>query len=154
MALSDTVRSFNYGTTAPLTGTRQLANENYGVCVEMQPGYCSITWSQSSGDMYAFSVTNNTFTDVNMGTAGTSAAAIIGENCTTDFVVIPNPSYVDMAGPNTDRFCGNGFNTVTTSSKPFVMTVVTDATDPPNDVGNRGFSLMYTQQQCAGALLG
>ncbi|XP_064215817.1 uncharacterized protein LOC662398 isoform X2 [Tribolium castaneum] len=151
-ALSGTVRSFNYGTTGPQTGTRQLANENYGVCVEMQPGYCSITWGTSPGDMYAFTVTGNTNQAVGNGTIGPPSALSNG-NCTTDFVVIPNPSYVNssLVGPNTDRFCGNGFNSVTTSSKPFVLTVVTDGTDiPPTDEANRGFSLMYTQNQCSG----
>lgn len=47
--LSDTVRSFNYGTqingavvtydnTTTVAGTRQLANTNYGICVQMSPG--------------------------------------------------------------------------------------------------------------------
>ena len=172
-ALSGVVMSFNYGTTGRQNGTRQLANENYGVCVEMQPGYCSITWSAATGDMYGFTVTGDTNMAVGNGTVGTPAAALNDGNCTTDFVVIPNPMYVDtsLMGPNTDRFCGNGFNPVTSkyqflfltkyqlyfaaSSKPFVLTVVTDGSDvPPTDVANRGFSLMYTQNQCSGALLG
>lgn len=33
------------------------------------------------------------------------------------------------------------------SSKPFVLTVVTNGNDQ-DDVGNRGFSLDYTQQRC------
>jgi hypothetical protein len=118
-ALSGTVRSFNYGTTGLQNGTRQLANENYGVCVEMQPGYCSITWSASSGDMYGFTVTGDTNMAVGDGTVGTSAGALSDGDCTTDFVVIPNPSYVNssLMGPNTDRFCGNGFNSVTSKNK-------------------------------------
>lgn len=34
------------------------------------------------------------------------------------------------------------------SSKPFVLTVVTNG-DEATDAGNRGFSLMYAQQQCS-----
>lgn len=36
--LSGTVRSFNYGSSSVLNGTRQLAGMNYGVCVNMFPG--------------------------------------------------------------------------------------------------------------------
>lgn len=84
----------------------------------MQDGYCSITWSASAGDRYSFSVSGNTNTAVGDGSIGTGAAALNNGNCTTDFVVIPNPTYVDTTLPaaNTDRFCGNGFNSVT--SKP------------------------------------
>lgn len=35
----------------------------------------------------------------------------------------------------------------TAASTPFVLTVVTDG-DETNDIGNRGFSLTYTQQPC------
>lgn len=44
-ATSGIVNSFNFGygpnvidTTTGLPGTRELVNENYGVCVAMQPG--------------------------------------------------------------------------------------------------------------------
>lgn len=36
--LSGTVRSLNYGTSSVLSGTRQLAGLNYGICVNMFPG--------------------------------------------------------------------------------------------------------------------
>jgi hypothetical protein len=87
--------------------------------VEMQPGYCSITWSAAAGDMYGFTVTGDTNMAVGDGTVGTSAGALSDGDCTTDFVVIPNPSYVNssLMGPNTDRFCGNGFNSVTSKNK-------------------------------------
>lgn len=120
--LTGTVTSFNYGQTAAsgvvntvnnTLGTRELANLNYGVCIEMQPGYCSIQWSQSSGDLYSFSVSGDTVTATGTGTVGTVAESLIGSNCTTDFVVIPDPSYVNGTAVNSDRFCGNGFPTVT-----------------------------------------
>ncbi|CAG9769869.1 unnamed protein product [Ceutorhynchus assimilis] len=150
--LSGTVRSFNYGSSSLLNGTRQLANMNYGVCVGMFPGYCSIRWSQSS-DLYGFSVSGDTFTAVGDGTLGTSAASLTGLNCTTDFVVIPSPVLnSNTTALNSDRFCGNGFPTVDSSSKPFVMTVVTNGNEV-NDTGNRGFSLAFSQQLCAGTLM-
>ncbi|KAL3284177.1 hypothetical protein HHI36_018343 [Cryptolaemus montrouzieri] len=152
--LTGTVRSFNYGTTGNAVATRQLTNQNYGVCIAMQPGYCSINWSQTPGDQYSFTVTGDTPTSVTAGTISTNAAAVIGAICTTDYVVIPNPTFTDTAAAaNVDRFCGNGFEPLSTSSKPFVLTVVNDATET-GDLGNRGFSLDFSQQRCSGVPLG
>ncbi|VEN38172.1 unnamed protein product [Callosobruchus maculatus] len=103
---SGTVNSFNFGTggnsidpNTGLPGTRQLVNENYGVCVHMLPGYCSIQWS------------SNNF--VVSGAPQANFGALTNGDCTTDFVVIPNPSYVNGTPVNSDRFCGTAFNTVT-----------------------------------------
>ncbi|KAJ8954031.1 hypothetical protein NQ318_004324, partial [Aromia moschata] len=156
---SDTVTSFNYGTTingALVTwengttrpGSRQLANQNYGICVNMIPGYCGIQWSQSSDDT-SFTVSNNTA--LVAVTPGLPGEGIIGENCTTDFVVIPNPYYANGTAVAGDRFCGNQFPTVTTYSKPFVLTVITNDNEL-DDVANRGFSLDYTQLACSSNL--
>jgi hypothetical protein len=41
-------------------GTRQLVNTNYGVCVRMAPGYCSIQWQQNPSDRYSFTVSGDT----------------------------------------------------------------------------------------------
>ncbi|XP_064215815.1 uncharacterized protein LOC662365 [Tribolium castaneum] len=155
-ALSGTVNSFNYGTTLsgglvinPMNmtrpGTRQLANENYGVCVQMQPGYCAIEWSQGPGDT-SFTVSNDTaFADAS--SVGLPGFPVIGTMCNTDFVVIPNPIYANGTTVGADRFCGNQLPTVISSSKPFVLTVVTDENDV-SDVANRGFSLTYRQIPC------
>lgn len=43
-------------------GTREIANLNYGVCVQMAPGYCSIEWSQNPADRYSFTVSGDTET--------------------------------------------------------------------------------------------
>lgn len=121
-ALSGIVSSFNYGQTISgstitptnATGTRELANLNYGVCIEMQPGYCSIQWTQSGANSYAFAVSGDTLQSSGTGgTVGTAAASLVGAQCTTDFVVIPNPSYINGSAVNSDRFCGNGFPGVT-----------------------------------------
>lgn len=53
--VTGTIPSFNYG-TAPssvlsaslVTGTRQIANLNYGICIRMEAGYCAIQYSQVS----------------------------------------------------------------------------------------------------------
>ncbi|XP_071050778.1 uncharacterized protein [Onthophagus taurus] len=143
--ISGTVNSFNYGTTAngalvgDVLGTRELANLNYGICIDPKPGYCCITWSQSGGDPYSFTLTGDTMALGNTLPTG----SVVGTDCTTDFVVIPNPQEVAA-----DRFCGNAFPTLTSCAKPFVLTVVTNA-DEMGDVANRGFSLTYTQKRCA-----
>lgn len=112
---SGTVQSFNYGTTASsttnsigATGTRQLVNENYGICVAMVPGYCSIVWSASSAN--SFTVSNDT--EAVQSIIGTPSAGFEGVNCTTDFVVVPAP-YIDGTLYPVDRFCGNYFPTMT-----------------------------------------
>lgn len=80
----------------------------------MQPGYCSINWSQTGGDPYSFSVSGDTGVAVTDGTIATNAAAVIGALCNTDFVVIPNPTFRDTQMPaSVDRFCGNGFEPLT-----------------------------------------
>lgn len=53
--ITDTINSFNYGTGANtllsaslVTGTRQIANLNYGICIRMEAGYCAIQYAQVS----------------------------------------------------------------------------------------------------------
>ncbi|KAJ2954414.1 hypothetical protein O0L34_g2679 [Tuta absoluta] len=155
-----TIRSFNYGAQANtalsaslVQGTRQIANLNYGICIRMEAGFCTIQYVQSPNDMFSFTVTG----DVDGADAtvlGTAVGALNDGACVTDFVVIPNPvvTATNLA-VGTDRFCGLGFVPVQTGVKPFVLTVVTNgdegatATTPP-DVSNRGFSLQYTQVAC------
>ncbi|XP_019870330.2 uncharacterized protein LOC109598852 [Aethina tumida] len=159
-SLTGTVNNFNYGTgingnlvtqnidgndqPIAVPGTRQMANENYGVCVQMQPGYCSIKWSQGS-DSTSFTVNNSTA--LQEAIRGLPGDPLKGENCTTDYVVVPNPHYTNGTAIDADRFCGNQFIPLVSSSKPFVLTVVTNK-DEVGDVANRGFSLNYEQQAC------
>ncbi|CAG4942041.1 unnamed protein product [Colias eurytheme] len=155
-----TISSFNYGSAANsvlsaslVTGTRQLANLNYGICIRMEAGYCGIQYSQAAGDQFSFTVTGDV--EGADGTVlGTTVGSINGAACTTDFVIIPNPIVVATnVAVGADRFCGLGFTTVSTSLKPFVVYVVTNANEgatatTPPDVANRGFSLAYSQIAC------
>jgi hypothetical protein len=43
-----------------IIGTRQIANTNYGVCVQTAAGYCSIQWTQTPNDPYSFTVSGDT----------------------------------------------------------------------------------------------
>ncbi|XP_042869490.1 uncharacterized protein LOC122251539 [Penaeus japonicus] len=139
------VESFNFDNAAPTdaTGTRQIANQDYGICVEMEDGYCGIIWERNStiGDN-SFTVSGNVpGTDPTL--IGTAAAGSTGAACTTDYVIIPGG--VDDNQNSVDRFCGLGFpNSVTSTMKPFVLYVHTDA-DEATDVANRGFNLQYRQ---------
>lgn len=107
-AISGTVTSFNYGAaanaidpTTGLPGTRELVNENYGVCVAMAPGYCSIEWSQATTNSFVVS-----------GSPSEMPGVTLNGDCTSDFVVIPNPVYPNGTSVGTDRFCGTEFPTV------------------------------------------
>ncbi|CAK1588200.1 unnamed protein product [Parnassius mnemosyne] len=154
------INSFNYGTTSNtglsaslVTGTRQIANLNYGICIRMEAGFCAIQYAQAPNDAFSFTVTGDVEGADNT-VLGTQVGALNGGTCTTDFVVIPNPTVgTTGASVGNDRFCGLGFVTVQSTAKPFVLYVVTNgnegatATTPP-DVANRGFSLVYTQIAC------
>ncbi|KOB68973.1 Uncharacterized protein OBRU01_17471, partial [Operophtera brumata] len=52
--ITGTIPSFNYGTAANtalsaslVTGTRQIVNLNYGICIRMEAGYCAIQYAQA-----------------------------------------------------------------------------------------------------------
>lgn len=46
--------------TTGISGTRQIVNTNYGVCVQAAQGYCSIQWTQDPNDSYSFTVSGDT----------------------------------------------------------------------------------------------
>lgn len=147
---SGTVQNFNYASApSPLLnslgtpGTRQIANHQYGICVRMAANKCSITWSQVESDMYSFTVTGDVDA-MDPSLLGTEAGQ--NQNCTTDFVIIPNSQQI---GENltSDRFCGLGLSPTTTSTKPFVLYVVNDGNDN-SDMANRGFYLTFKQNGC------
>ncbi|RVE49248.1 hypothetical protein evm_006140 [Chilo suppressalis] len=154
-----TIRSFNYGGAANValsaslvTGTRQIVNMNYGICIRMEAGFCAIDYTQSAG-LFTFTVSGDVEGADNT-VLGTAVGAANDGACTTDFVVIPNPTNsATGVAVGTDRFCGLGFVPVRSAAKPFVLYVVTNGnegatpTSPP-DVANRGFSLTYAQVAC------
>ncbi|PZC79688.1 hypothetical protein B5X24_HaOG216087 [Helicoverpa armigera] len=158
--VTGTINSFNYGTAANtvlsaslVTGTRQIVNLNYGICIRMEAGYCAIQYAQVANDAFSFTVTGDVEGADNT-VLGTALGAVNNGNCLTDFVVIPNPTVAATGvAVGTDRFCGIGFVTVQSGAKPFVLYVVTNANEgataaTPPDIANRGFSLTYTQIAC------
>ncbi|KAK7065390.1 hypothetical protein SK128_015791 [Halocaridina rubra] len=145
---SGTVMSFNFQNTIT-TGTPQIANTNYGVCIEMAAGYCGIIWERDTtvGDN-GFTVSGNAAV-LAPGLIGTPDASATGTaDCTEDYIIIPGG--VDDAGNLADRYCGLGFpNMVTSTQKPFTMFVVTNDNEDADAAGtigtNSGFSLNYRQ---------
>lgn len=111
------IRSFNYGSSpnsqmnsVGVDGTRQLANLRYGICIRSKSA-CSITYSVLSSDSYSFTMT---------GDVGAIEPALLGtgavqqQMCTTDFIIIPNPSQTEtQLTSGVDRFCGLGLNPTT-----------------------------------------
>ncbi|XP_044731729.1 uncharacterized protein LOC123294684 [Chrysoperla carnea] len=134
---SGTVKSFNYGQSTGVT--RQLANNNYGVCIEMAPNNCGIQWTATQ---MSFFVSGG---DITLG------PSIGTDLCNSDYVIIPNAMIqandVVVAG---DRICGSGPFTAISNSKPFALYVITnDEEQQSGDMSNLGFSLDYTQIPCS-----
>lgn len=114
---SGVVRSFNYSpspnsqtNSIGVEGSRQIANLAYGICFKVISS-CSITYNVLSSDVYSFTLS---------GDVGAVDPSILGtsmlqeQTCTTDYVVIPNPSQKNAAlSSGTDRFCGLGIATTT-----------------------------------------
>lgn len=145
------IRSFNYNpspnslpNSIGVEGTRQIANLQYGICIQAIAS-CSITYSILSSDVYSFTMT---------GDVGAVDPALLGTGtlqeqlCTTDYVIIPNPRQNNvLLTSGSDRFCGLGLNPTTSNIQPYVVYAVTDANESL-DIGNRGFALAYSQNQC------
>ncbi|XP_039287156.1 uncharacterized protein LOC111062984 [Nilaparvata lugens] len=138
-------RSFNFSplSTASGTGNRVISGMNYGVCVRRAPGFCSITWSRSSANAFTFTMSGASNPTDTTGAGGTGLSG--STNCKSNFIIIPN-SKPSQDGAAEDRYCGNNLSPVTTSSGPFVMTVVTSYDE--NNSNNRGFLLEYSQNAC------
>nr|XP_045603484.1 uncharacterized protein LOC123761501 [Procambarus clarkii] len=144
-ATSGTVNSFDFSPLPPTppAGTSQIADLDYGVCVEMADGYCGIIWERNTTNgNYSFTVSGNANAS-DESVIGTALGGGSGVDCTTDYVIIPGG--VADTGVSNDRYCGLGFpNSVTSTMKPFSLYVHQDG-DEVEDSGNSGFSLNYRQ---------
>ncbi|XP_061502776.1 uncharacterized protein LOC1270166 isoform X2 [Anopheles gambiae] len=145
------ISSLNYGlgenpalNTVGARGSRQLANTNYGICIRPAAAKCSVSYSLPPNDRYAFTLSDNAIV-IDPTLLGSAMLSATGAACSTDFIIIPNPT-----GLTADRFCGLGFPGVTSSARPFVVYTVTNGNETP-DVANRGFRLLYTQNACSAA---
>lgn len=118
------IRGFNYSpspnalpNSIGVEGSRQIAGLSYGICIKAATSQCSITYTRVGSDMFSFTVT---------GDVGAVDPALLGTGalqeqlCTTDYIIIPNPSQGGvLLTSGSDRFCGLGINP--TSSKLYAI---------------------------------
>ncbi|KAK8723203.1 hypothetical protein OTU49_011905, partial [Cherax quadricarinatus] len=142
-----TINSFNYANTATVpiqAETRQLANQDYSVCIKQADNACGITYTSNNvGGVFSFTLTG----EANSTSAGEFNKDFLNTNCTTDYIVIPGGFYTHGGSESipADRYCGVGFPTsVVSTFHPFLLYVRTDGTEDM-DMNNRGFSLNYVQ---------
>ncbi|XP_055610083.1 uncharacterized protein LOC129757023 [Uranotaenia lowii] len=150
------ISSFNYNFGANpnlnslgLPGSRQIASQQYGICIRPAADQCSITYSLPTNAPFGFTVSEPADA-VAADMIGSGALMLNGQLCTTDYIIIPDPTISDAAVAGTeflDRFCGLGLYPVTSNVLPFVVYVVWDENESP-DSANRGFSLAYSQNSC------
>lgn len=160
-------KSFNYKSEVSATNDpNHLANQNYAVCIRVENGYCGIRYSQVTNDIYSFTVSGDS-AQTNFMLA--SSEVKYGDtDCRNDYIIIPGGSDNGVNNEfSRDRFCGNALGPcatttgtmcaaalgpVTTYSKPFIVTVITDEDElngnDPDDSANRGFRLVYNQRPC------
>jgi len=125
-----------------------LSNQNYDVCIRRAAGQCAICWTTSITQDQANGVAGS-FGLSNSGVA-VMDTSVIGSDCTTDYVVIPNGEAATTVNPltftavqdniaigNGGRFCGRNFHPAGGANQdsapvcsrvfPFKLSVVTDA---------------------------
>ena len=90
---SGNIQSFNYDSSISgqfnslgVSGSRQIANLNYNICIRQDPLMCAIIYSHPSSDPFAFTLTGDV-TSVDYSILGTSA--VQSQTCTTDYITIP-----------------------------------------------------------------
>lgn len=120
---SGVVRSLNYSpspnsqtNTIGVEGSRQMANLAYGICFKVISS-CSITYTVLASDVYSFTLTGDVGA---VDPTLLSTSTLQEQTCTTDYVIIPNPSQNGMAlNSGSDRFCGLGLAATTSKHSIF-----------------------------------
>ncbi|KAF2357728.1 CUB domain [Trinorchestia longiramus] len=144
---SGTISSFNYDSSTT-TGGNHLSDQSYGVCIMPQSGYCSITYSQTSGSDFSLTFDPNSFPPTAPG------PPLVNGDCTTDYIIIPGATITDSSNivgtPTTaDRFCGLAFPGATSSIQPYNLNFVSNSLEiTDGDIDNKGFQLDYTLNRC------
>ena len=92
-----------------------MANLAYGICFKVISS-CSITYSVLTSDVYSFTLTGDVGA---VDPTILSTSTLQEQTCTTDYVIIANPSQNGMTlNSGSDRFCGLGL--AATTSKHFI----------------------------------
>ncbi|KAF2361282.1 CUB domain [Trinorchestia longiramus] len=143
-----TISSFNFDSSAT-TGTFQLSDQSYGVCIEPQSGFCSITYTQTPGSEFSLTSVPGVLAP------GLFPPPVVGGECTTDYIIIPGATITDTSGfippvpTTTDRFCGLTFPGATSSRQPYNLNFVTDGEESTaGEINNKGFQIDYTLNPC------
>lgn len=141
-----TISSYNY------LGSTQIANQLYSVCIRSERGYCSISYTE----------VGTTGFELSGQTPGAGDSSVLGDSCTTDYIIIAGAGDSPTANTNYDRFCGGSLNlsppsstpaTIYTNKMPYMVGVVFDGTEldsPPatSTELSKGFSVYYSQAAC------
>ena len=162
---SGQVQSFNYKIEVNNNQPNHLANLNYAICIRMESGFCGIRYAQV--DPFSFTLSENAMAITAATTLGTPMVKYGDSECSMDYIVVPGASLTGSDADKLfarDRFCGTALGycvstsitacqamvgAITTFSKPFILRVVTDANeDGNNEMANRGFNLVFSQQPC------
>jgi hypothetical protein len=143
------IKSFNYD------GGYHLANQYYTSCIRAERGYCEISYSSVSTTSFQISEITPT--------ASPSPAGVLGDSCTTDYIILVGSAISTSENVNYDRFCGSllvassstttTVATVVTSKLPFLVTVNFDGTEldedsPAGTEWSKGFYIYYSQSSC------
>lgn len=96
---SGSIKSFNYGTTAPATGVGYFNNLRYSICIRKEMGFCDITFTNTDPTVFGVDA---------MGPAVGEAGAGMTE-CDNDFILLG-----DL------RLCGDRLNPALPAPNPTV----------------------------------
>jgi len=126
-------------------GSGQIANTDYGICIQPKVGYCDLTWTTSEAHG------NDAFSTSGDSSDSNNLRMDFGVNvCGRDSVRIPGGKFPDENNARVymESFCGGKFpSQVITDAQPYVLYVKTDG-DESGDNQNRGFSLNFRQNLC------
>jgi len=136
-----TIYTYNYA------GGLHLNNQEYSNCIRPEQGYCSIGYTSCTTTSFSMS--------------GFAAAGVSGDDCTADYILIPEGAVTAGSTTNVDRYCGGLFlatsgtpttTTVYSTRQPYTLGVVfsaseTDQAAAPSE-NSGGFCIQYKQSAC------
>ncbi|CAG0907734.1 unnamed protein product, partial [Cyprideis torosa] len=117
LGVSGSFETYNYNNAQGM----QLANQQYGICIRQEAGFCGIQYSTCPDEVntmdLAFSVSGN-------GTIVAPVSAVGSASCAEDWVSIPCASDVKRSitqsndTPCEDRICGTAFASTSNAADP------------------------------------
>lgn len=136
-----TASSFNWQGVTTRTSSVHLQNQDYNICVRQERGSCHICWNPTTGgDANSISGTFG----LSVSGAATAAKGVVGDTCSTDFVILEGAQTETQAKATAtvtlgnDRICGRFFSSTTMATTdttacsratPFILGVATDGNE-------------------------